>query len=45
MRKMNMIVFVVTLVGMMAGAISGNTNTLLANGFLMLTITMVSLKD
>ena len=45
MRKMSMIGIVVTLVGMMAGAAAGNTNTLLANGFLMLAITMVSLKD
>ena len=45
MRKMNKIAITATVIGMISALVAGNTNALLANGFLMLTIATVSGRD
>ena len=42
MKKMTVIAIAATGIGMLCAMASGNTNALLANGFLMLTIATVS---
>lgn len=45
MTKMGKVAITATAIGMVAAMAAGNTNTLLANGFLMLAIIMTSGKD
>ena len=44
MTRMNKIAITAAGIGMVAAMAAGNTNTLLANGFLMVTIALVATK-
>ena len=45
MRKFELVGIIAAGIGMMCAMFAGNTNTLLANGFLLVTITLVSTRD
>ena len=44
MRKMDKIAITATVIGMVAAMASGNINTLLANGFLMIALILVTTR-
>ena len=45
MKKFELAGVIATGIGMMCAMFAGNTNTLLANGFLMVTIALVATRD
>lgn len=45
MKKMTVIAIAATGIGMLCAMASGNTNTLLVNGFLMVTIALVATRN
>ena len=45
MKKMNKVAITAAVIGMVCALAAGNTNTLLANGFLMVTIALVATKN
>ena len=45
MKRMNKIAIIATAIGMVAAMASGNTNNLLANGFLMVTVAILATRD
>lgn len=45
MKRVNKIAITATVIGMVAAMAAGNTNTLLANGFLMVTVAILVTRD
>lgn len=45
MNKMNKIAITAATIGMVCAMFAGNTNTMLANGFLLVTIALVATRD